>query len=502
MNAATSTRPATTPPPRPGDRPFRYGSDNITRRPCAVAAQVHAALVKRAYTGVLKPCSATCGILLRRLTQAGPGEACIGVSQRKRALRLLVALAGAAEHDLVPGPDRRPATLGVLLGGRPAGAPTGPRTARALSVGAVAGLGSGSGARLCCDGWLGLCRSRSRSRWGFGCRRRRRRRRRRSRLRLGGQARREWGPRRVTAPCPAWSLPRLPPGPTGAGASTCLDVLPLSWQAGCCAAVECCAAVDDAATALGLADAADAARCRQRPLERVAGGMPPVRLARLAVAWWPRFAVRRRVARPRRGGSRRNRRRPGLRHCSGRRRRGHRGGRRRRSRRPASTAARPRSQQRSRARPARARPGRGRPARARPAATVAQHLPTQWPTPQPQRTPSSRAQPARRGTRALAPRTRPGVAGQPGPAPGHRRLARRRRSVHRRRHGRDFVRLRRPVRTGLLRSRVVPARGRRGHGFTEIRVVVVRRRAAAPAWPQASGPAPCAPASPPARNPK
>jgi hypothetical protein len=53
-NAATAT----------GGSTLRYGWDDITRRPCAVAAQVHAALVKRAYTGVLKPCSATCGILL------------------------------------------------------------------------------------------------------------------------------------------------------------------------------------------------------------------------------------------------------------------------------------------------------------------------------------------------------------------------------------------------------------------------------------------------------
>jgi hypothetical protein len=40
---------------------LRYGWIDVTRKPCASAAQVHAALRKRGYTGSLKPCSPTCG---------------------------------------------------------------------------------------------------------------------------------------------------------------------------------------------------------------------------------------------------------------------------------------------------------------------------------------------------------------------------------------------------------------------------------------------------------
>ncbi len=43
-----------------GGSTLRYGWDDVTRKPCAVAAQVHAALTKRGYTGPLKPCSPTC----------------------------------------------------------------------------------------------------------------------------------------------------------------------------------------------------------------------------------------------------------------------------------------------------------------------------------------------------------------------------------------------------------------------------------------------------------
>jgi hypothetical protein len=43
---------------------LRYGWIDVTRKPCASAAQVHAALTRRGYTGSLKPCSPTCGILL------------------------------------------------------------------------------------------------------------------------------------------------------------------------------------------------------------------------------------------------------------------------------------------------------------------------------------------------------------------------------------------------------------------------------------------------------
>jgi hypothetical protein len=43
---------------------LRYGWIDVTRKPCASAAQVHAALTRRGYTGPLKPCSPTCGILL------------------------------------------------------------------------------------------------------------------------------------------------------------------------------------------------------------------------------------------------------------------------------------------------------------------------------------------------------------------------------------------------------------------------------------------------------
>lgn len=46
-----------------GGSTLRYGWDDVTRRPCATAAQVHAALAKRGYTGPLKPCSPTCGAL-------------------------------------------------------------------------------------------------------------------------------------------------------------------------------------------------------------------------------------------------------------------------------------------------------------------------------------------------------------------------------------------------------------------------------------------------------
>jgi hypothetical protein len=48
-----------------GGSTLRYGWYDVTRRPCAAAAQVHAALAKRGYTGPLKPCSASCGALSR-----------------------------------------------------------------------------------------------------------------------------------------------------------------------------------------------------------------------------------------------------------------------------------------------------------------------------------------------------------------------------------------------------------------------------------------------------
>lgn len=40
---------------------LRYGWIDVTRKQCATAAQVHAALRRRGYTGSLKPCSPTCG---------------------------------------------------------------------------------------------------------------------------------------------------------------------------------------------------------------------------------------------------------------------------------------------------------------------------------------------------------------------------------------------------------------------------------------------------------
>lgn len=46
-----------------GGSTLRYGWVDVTRTPCAAAAQVHAALVRRGYTSRLKPCSPTCGIL-------------------------------------------------------------------------------------------------------------------------------------------------------------------------------------------------------------------------------------------------------------------------------------------------------------------------------------------------------------------------------------------------------------------------------------------------------
>jgi len=46
-----------------GGSTLRYGWDDVTRNQCAVAAQVHGALAKRGYTGLLKPCSPTCSAL-------------------------------------------------------------------------------------------------------------------------------------------------------------------------------------------------------------------------------------------------------------------------------------------------------------------------------------------------------------------------------------------------------------------------------------------------------
>jgi len=40
---------------------LRYDWDDVTRKRCASAAQVHAALMRRGYTGRLTPCSPTCG---------------------------------------------------------------------------------------------------------------------------------------------------------------------------------------------------------------------------------------------------------------------------------------------------------------------------------------------------------------------------------------------------------------------------------------------------------
>jgi hypothetical protein len=46
-----------------GRSTLRYGWYDVARRPCAAAAQVHAALTERGYVGALKPCSASCGAL-------------------------------------------------------------------------------------------------------------------------------------------------------------------------------------------------------------------------------------------------------------------------------------------------------------------------------------------------------------------------------------------------------------------------------------------------------
>jgi hypothetical protein len=49
---------------------LRYGWIDVTRRQCASAAQVHAALTRRGYTGPLKPCSPTCGAFAVRVRGA------------------------------------------------------------------------------------------------------------------------------------------------------------------------------------------------------------------------------------------------------------------------------------------------------------------------------------------------------------------------------------------------------------------------------------------------
>jgi hypothetical protein len=46
-----------------GRSTLRYGWDDVTRKRCVTAAQVHAVLTKRGHTGPLKPCSPTCGAL-------------------------------------------------------------------------------------------------------------------------------------------------------------------------------------------------------------------------------------------------------------------------------------------------------------------------------------------------------------------------------------------------------------------------------------------------------
>jgi Transcriptional regulator, AbiEi antitoxin len=46
-----------------GGSTLRYGWDDVTRKACASAAQVHTALTKRGYVGLLRPCSPTCGAL-------------------------------------------------------------------------------------------------------------------------------------------------------------------------------------------------------------------------------------------------------------------------------------------------------------------------------------------------------------------------------------------------------------------------------------------------------
>jgi Protein of unknown function (DUF559) len=55
-----------------GDATLRYGWDDVTRHPCATAAQVHAVLSRRGYSGPLLPCSAACDIMPQR-PSAGRG---------------------------------------------------------------------------------------------------------------------------------------------------------------------------------------------------------------------------------------------------------------------------------------------------------------------------------------------------------------------------------------------------------------------------------------------
>jgi hypothetical protein len=46
-----------------GRSTLRYGWHDVTPERCATAAQVHAVLTKRGYTGPLRPCSPSCGAL-------------------------------------------------------------------------------------------------------------------------------------------------------------------------------------------------------------------------------------------------------------------------------------------------------------------------------------------------------------------------------------------------------------------------------------------------------
>jgi hypothetical protein len=60
---------------------LRYGWIDVTRKQCASAAQVHAALTRGGYAGPLKPCSQTCTALAPGGEQPGAANTRVASGQ-------------------------------------------------------------------------------------------------------------------------------------------------------------------------------------------------------------------------------------------------------------------------------------------------------------------------------------------------------------------------------------------------------------------------------------